>query len=269
MYRLEKLSGLEQKLYFLLEAENKRMANSETAMKLLKISRMHAYNLLKNMYEKGALDKVRSNLYVRIPAHIVHDRGKYVEDPVLVAAYLTKPYFLSYYTALGLHGLSQQYSTRYYVSTIKQVNHLNYHGNVIYLVILSKKRFFGYEEIDYREEKIMVSDLERTIVDVLNRPEYAGGFEEILRCLIDVQKMDWDKLLGYIDRMGEKILVNRAGFIFELLKDQVKTPESFLKKLQAELSKNIYYFEKQKKGKFNEKWKIVVDPRFEKAVQGV
>jgi len=268
MYKLEKLSGLEQKLYFLLEAESKKMVDSEIAMRLLGISRMHGYNLLKNMRKKGALDKVKSNLYIRIPAHIVHDKGKYVEDPILVAEHFVKPYFFAYYTALYLHGLSQQYTHHYYLSTTKHIQEVNYHGNIIQPVILKEKRFFGFEKMNFREEEIIVSDLERTIVDVINRPEYAGGYEEILRCLLDLERVDWDKLFEYVKRMGVKILFNRTGFIFELLKNSVKAPESFLKKLQKKLSSNIYYFEKNRKGYFNKKWKIVVNKRLEKIVEG-
>jgi predicted transcriptional regulator of viral defense system len=268
MYKLKKLSGLEQKLYFLLEAEDKKIVNSEEAMKLLGISRMHAYNLLKNMHKKGALDKVKSNLYVRIPAHLVHDKGKYVEDPIFVGKYLVEPYFFSYYTALFLHGFSQQYTPRYYLSTTKHVLEVNYHGNIIQPVILRKKRFFGFEKIKYRNEEVFVSDLERTIIDVVDRPEYAGGYEEVLRCLLDLEKINWNRLFEYIKKMGEGILFNRIGFIFDLLKNSIKTPESFLKKVHDNLSNNIYYFEKNRKGNFNKKWRIVVDPRLEKITGG-
>ncbi|MCD6574260.1 hypothetical protein J7K97_01095, partial [Candidatus Aerophobetes bacterium] len=78
--------------------------------------------------------------------------------------------------------------------------------------------------------------------------------------------LNWQKLLTYIDKMEEKILVNRLGYLFDLLRDQVNTPDFFLKNLQKRLSNNIYYFEK-KKGKFNKKWRIIVDERLEKVVE--
>jgi len=34
------------------------------------------------------------------------------------------------------------------------------------------------------------------------------------------------------------------------------------------LSNNIYYFEKNRKGSFNKKWRIVVDSRLEKIIGG-
>jgi predicted transcriptional regulator of viral defense system len=268
MYKLEKLSGLEQKLYFLLEAENQKVVNAEKAMELLGISRMHAYNLLKNMRRKGALDRVKSNLFVRIPSHIVHDKGKYLEDPILVGKHLTKSYFFSYYSALYLHGLSQQPASHFYLSTTSHVQRVDYHGLVFHPVILTKKRFFGFKEIKYREENVFVSDLERTIVDVMNRPEYAGGYEEIIRSIQDVEKVDWKRLLKYLDRMGEKILFNRTGFVFDMLGEFVDTPDGFLKELEKRLSGNIYYFEKNRKGTYVKKWKIIVDKRLENVIRG-
>jgi len=266
MYTLEKLSGMEQKLYFTLEAEDERVVNAKRAMKILNVSQMHAYNLLKSMYEKGALDKVKSNLYVRVPAHIVHNRGNYIEDPIIVAKNIAVPYFFSYYTALSLHGLAQQYTKTFYISTIRPIRKITYHGNVIRPVTLIQKRFFGFREMKYENERVMASDLERTVVDVVNRPEYAGGYEEIFRCMLDVEKLNWQQLLTYIDKMEEKILVNRLGYLFELLRKQVHTPDFFLKSLQKRISENIYSFE-QRSGTFDRKWRIIVDERLEKAVE--
>jgi len=38
-------------------------------------------------------------------------------------------------------------------------------------------------------------------------PEYAGGYEEIIRSFQDVEMVNWNRLLKYLDRMGEKILL--------------------------------------------------------------
>jgi predicted transcriptional regulator of viral defense system len=268
MYKLEKLSGLEQKLYFLLEAENLKLVSAEKAMELLGISQMHAYNLLKNMRKKGALDRVKSNLFVRIPPHIVHDKGRYMEDPVLIGKHLTSPYFFSYDSALHLHGLAFQPASHFYLSTTKPIQRVQYHGIVFQPIILTKKRFFGFKEIKYQEEKVFVSDLERTIVDVMNRPEYAGGYEEIIRSFQDLEKVEWKRLLKYLDRMGEKILINRIGFVFDLLGEFIGTPDKFLQELEGKLSENIYYFEKNRKGSYMRKWKIIVDRRLENVVKG-
>jgi predicted transcriptional regulator of viral defense system len=268
-YSLEKLSGLEQKLFFLLEAEDRKVVTAETAMSFLGIKRMHAYILLNNMHKKGALDKVKANLYVRIPGHIVHDRGKFAEDPILIAKHLARPYFFSYYTALQIHGLAQQYSRQYYLSTTRVAPRVSYHGSEIRPVVLNKARFFGFEKKTYGAEEIVVSGLERTILDVLNRPEYAGGYEEILRCFLDMENVDWDKLMAYGGRMRETILYNRLGFVFELLKDSVKTPSSFLSALEKRLPEHKYYFERGRKGRLIKRWRLIIDPRLEKIAEGV
>ncbi|MFW6159915.1 MAG: type IV toxin-antitoxin system AbiEi family antitoxin domain-containing protein [Acidobacteriota bacterium] len=134
--------------------------------------------------------------------------------------------------------------------------------------MLTKKRFFGFKEINYREENVLVSDLERTIVDVMNRPEYAGGYEEIIRPFQDVENVDWKRLLKYLERMGEKILFDRIGFVFDMLGEFVDTPDEFLKELDRRLSDNIYYFEKNRKGAYVKKWRIIVDKRLENVIKG-
>jgi predicted transcriptional regulator of viral defense system len=118
----------------------------------------------------------------------------------------------------------------------------------------------------YGEERVFASDLERTIVDVMNRPEYSGGYEEILRSFRDMEDIDWNRLLKYIDKIGEKILCNRIGFVFDMLREFVNTPEWLLLELRKRLSDNIYYFEKNRKGSYVKKWKIIVDKRLENIV---
>lgn len=91
----------------------------------------------------------------------------------------------------------------------------------------------------------------------------------MLRCFIDLESVNWEKLIEYADRMREKVLYNQLGFVFDLLGDKVKTPRSFLLKVEKKLSSNIYYFEKRRKGQYVEKWKVIVDLRLEKIVEGV
>jgi hypothetical protein len=68
--------------------------------------------------------------------------------------------------------------------------------------------------------------------------------------------------------MGEKILFNRMGFVFDMLGEFVDTPDGFLKELEKRLSGNIYYFEKNRKGTYVKKWKIIVDKRLENVIRG-
>ena len=176
---LDKLSGIEQKAYFLFEEKNQRVIKLEEVAQALGISRRYASKVLHILTKKNAFEKVKSGLYIRFPASIVINKGFYQEDPICIACILQEPYFLSYYTALRIHGLSQHITKVFYVSNLAKSERINYHENKIQLVRLTPPRFFGITREEYSGQELSVSDLERTLLDVINRPEYSGGWPAI------------------------------------------------------------------------------------------
>ena len=61
-----------------------------------------------------------------------------------------------------------------YVSNLERSERINYHENIIQLVKLIPRRFFGVTRSNYSGKELLVSDLERTLLDVMYRPEYSG-----------------------------------------------------------------------------------------------
>ena len=60
--------------------------------------------------------------------------------------------------------------------------------------------------------------MEKTIIDCLFKPEYAGGITEIARAIYKIKdKIDFTKILQYVKRFDSQAVVKRLGFLFELL----------------------------------------------------
>lgn len=258
MTTLDKLSGIEQKAYFLFEEEDKRVVKLDDVSRALGISRRYASKVLHGLTKKNAFEKVRAGLYVRLPASIVINKGLYREDPVLIAAALREKYFLSYYTALRFHGLSQRITTVSYVSNLERSEKIKYHENTIQLVKLIPRRFFGVIRSSYSGKEVFVSDLERTLLDTICRPEYSGGWPEVIQCLRNAKDIDWEKLLEHLFTFSAKSLFQKSGYVFEALRDEVKTPKRFLNRLRKEVSSNTYYFKKGC-GRLDSAWNVIAD----------
>lgn len=256
---LGKLSGIEQKVYFFFEERNQRVITLEEVTKCFHISKQYASKIMHELSRKNACERVKGGLYVRFPASIVINKGAYQEDPILLARALNNNYFFSYYTALSLHGLAHRIIRTYYLTSTEDSGKRSYHGNIIQIVKLIPSRFFGFIAKEYSGQKIFVSDLERTIIDVIDRSKYAGGWQEIIQCLSDLRGVNWNKMLTYIKRFNTKSLIQRAGYIFETLKSSLSVPDNFIKNLHKEISSNIYYFGKDV-GRFNSKWNVIVSP---------
>jgi len=56
---------------------------------------------------------------------------------------------------------------------------------------------FGVTRIERVGIDVRVTGYERTLVDVLDRPEFAGGWEEIWRSLEAVEFFDLDRVVEY------------------------------------------------------------------------
>jgi predicted transcriptional regulator of viral defense system len=65
-------------------------------------------------------------------------------------------------------------------------------------------------------EQVQVSNLERTILDGLARPELCSGVSEVVTgLLIRKDDLDWEKLAEYTSRLGNQAVAKRLGYLLE------------------------------------------------------
>jgi len=66
--------------------------------------------------------------------------------------------------------------------------------------------------------KATCSDLEKTFIDCLFKPDYAGGIGEVARAIyISKGKIDFNKLLKYAKQFDSQAVIKRLGFLLEVL----------------------------------------------------
>ncbi len=68
--------------------------------------------------------------------------------------------------------------------------------------------------MDRRGLEVRVTGLERTLVDVLDRPYLSGTWEEIWRSFDSVDFFDLDKVVEYSILLGNAITAAKVGFFF-------------------------------------------------------
>lgn len=251
------MSDLEQLLYFKLGEREQRVFTIQDIESMLNISPQHARNLAYRMVKKNVAERVKPGLFVRVPESLILDKKFYREDAILIANKSVKKAFLSHYTALSIHGLAERYAREVYVTSLQHHRDIRYHNVTIKFIRTTPVRFFGTETIDYSNEKITVSDLERTILDTVNKPRYSGGWVETINCLKNIEEVDWERLLSYIIKFGSKVLARRVGYIMDNL-EHVSLPPHTKEKIKKWSGRNIYYFDKSKKGFFDKHWHVVV-----------
>ena len=182
--------------------------------------------ILADMVDTGMLCKVTRNIYHIIPFNT--DPETYVPDGHQFAKYLmqNKEYYIGYGSAMKIHGLTLQSEVKESelkesVVTKKQMKPaIRSFGGITYQFIQhDATRFFGFDSIWINQlEKAMISDLEKTIVDIATKPQLCGGIIEVGNAIFQAKaRTDHDKLFYYFARNMNKSAKKRFLFLTDLL----------------------------------------------------
>ena len=144
--------------------------------------RSYLSKVLAAMVNTGMLMKLSRNLYCIIP--LSADPETYSPDSSLVARCIMKgkEYYIAYSTAMYIHGLTYQAGNRTMVACMrqKQPSIKSINGREFQFIYHTCSRFFGYRDTWVSmQEQAMVSDLEKTIVDAVSKPQLCGGIIEV------------------------------------------------------------------------------------------
>ncbi len=169
-----------------------------------------------------------------------------------------KDHYIGYYSALQIHELITQPSIKEQIVVAEQIRPSVIHIKTIpfQFIYHNATHFFGAKKtwID-SYHKVNCSDLEKTLIDCLFKPGYAGGIVEIAKAIhLSRNQIQNDKLLDYVSRFRSQAVIKRLGFLLELL--EVITP--VLDKLQ-EMKTDSYEVldpELPGKGKHSRRWSI-------------
>ena len=181
------------------------------------------------MTKRGLIMRIKNGLYHRIPYE--QKPHEYFPNWHLTAEAMVQPqdYYIGFYSALEIHGLITQPSMVEQIVTRQQVKPKNQKVQNagteqdrcirFEFITLGKNRFFGYKKqwID-KFHKVNCSDLEKTFLDCLYKPAYAGGINEITKALYKSKdKLQKDKFHGYLVKFNTQAVYKRLGFIINRL----------------------------------------------------
>ncbi len=77
------------------------------------------------------------------------------------------------------------------------------------------KRFFGTERIWVGDARVVMTDLERTLLDGLSMPQYCGDFAEVLHAFqVAVPRLNIERITRYAIRLGTAT-AKRLGWALE------------------------------------------------------
>ena len=219
--------------------------------------RQQASNQVNILKKRGYFLKIKPGLYAVVP----HERiGKsYTPDKFLIATRLAKPYVVSYHAALELHGIGHSLYHSVHVASPKKFRRFTFQG--ITYVWVSSRDLFGLTSVIRAGHPIQVTDLEKTIVDCVQKPAYAGGVGELFKSLEGVPYINYRRLLGYLEKIGQKALLAKVGYLLETFQERWGIPAAVIHDLASRVSAIKYYFPQRLRrgeGKLLSRWNLVV-----------
>ena len=220
--------------------------------------------LLSYHKKRGRIVPVRRGLYAVIPPGA--DPDSYPVDLVLIAAKLAKDAVLSHHTALEFHGRAYSLYEHYTYSASRPLKSVTFRSHVFSGVKFPKalhlagKEDYGVSIVDRAGLKVRVTSLERTLVDVLNRPDISGSWEEIWRSLESVEFFDLDKVVEYVYLLKNATTAMKVGFFLEQNRESLMVEDRFLDPLQELRPQQPHYLDRNKRtsGRLISKWNLII-----------
>ncbi len=208
-------------------------------------------SLLTYHRNQGRIIPIRRGLYATVP--LGSDPESTMVDPYLVAAKMSEDAVLAYHTALEFHGKAYSvYTMLQYVSARKSVPlkfqaHEFRRAPVPHLLREKGRGMFGVTVRKHSGVEVRVTNLERTFVDVLDRPDLTGSWEEIWRSLESVEFFDLDQVIEYVLLLENATAAAKVGFFLEQHKEALMVDNAHLNQLRGLRPRQPHYFVRGKR----------------------
>ncbi|MBK9353798.1 MAG: transcriptional regulator [Bacteroidetes bacterium] len=253
------ISTQSNELLSYFNGQNKNCFDYSLAYKALPDSKASAVReLLSDMTKRGLLMRLKEGVYYIIPYE--QNAETFMPDWHLIAEHLVNnaKNYIGYYSALQIHNLITQPSLKEQIVVSKQIRpaEIKIKDVPFQFIYHNEKHFFGEKKIWIDSyNKVLCSDLEKTIIDCLFKPDYAGGIVEVAKAIYTSKdKIKYDILLEYAKKFDSQAVIKRLGFLLEMLNINTKIIDDLLNLKTA--SYILLDTELPKTGKRNSRWSI-------------
>ncbi len=256
--RLKTLGPQAAHLVITLYEQNKPIFRLKEVQKILRVDEVSSRNFVRKLVNRRVVTRLKPGLFILVPFELGKE-AEYIGNPFVVAREIMggKDYFLSHATAMEIHGGVTQPQLVVYVTTLKPRRSITALGIEFRFIHSKKKYFFGISDHWVtKQEKVKVSDLERTIIDGLKQPEYCGGLTEVAKGLwMRQQDVNINRLISYAIKIGVGVVIRRLGFLLELYKIGISEDWEIL---SSHLTETYVRLDPllPSEGKFLRKWRL-------------
>lgn len=246
-----------------LSAQGKNIFTIGEAASAAEVAPHQIKVLLYRLVKKGWLKHIERGKYLIVPLEAGIER-KWSEDVFVIGSYLVSPYTIAYWSALSYWNLTEQIPKTVLIQTVKRKSQRSKEilGISYRFIIVKPYKFFGITHQWFGQRKISITDIEKTVVDCLDRPELCGGIGEVSKGIWIGWKgknIDMKKVVNYSLTMKNKAIIKRLGYICETFGIGKKT---FWDKVNKKISGGYAYldsFPGYNEYSQNPRWRVIVN----------
>lgn len=223
----------------------------------------------------GNIKRVARGVFASVPKHA--DARKWSVDRFLAASRLRSGAVIAYHSALELHGCA--YTEGHEVQMIAPGEPGVLEAAGFSCRFIKPPRGFihrngnlpdGVKVVDRMGLDVRVTTIERTIADLFDRYELAGGAEELFNSLDLVARVDAAALVRHMRALGNAAAAGALGYWLEREQGWLGVPNTAIKELRAMAPRQARYAlgAKPGEGRTAKGWNVIlplgaVERRFE------
>jgi predicted transcriptional regulator of viral defense system len=201
---LGRLSESGQEIFTLKDAQELLAANYNSVRKLMG-----------DLVRRNWLKRLRRGRYLLVPLSVAK-RQEYTVNELWIAARFVAPYYISWWTALHHYGYTEQVSRKVYLACRRQRPPVTLAGVTYQFVVLSKRKFFGFEDVWIEDKRVKMASREKMLIDCLDRPDLCGGIVEAAKGLWNARNdLHLAKLAAFALKAGNGAACKRLGYLLE------------------------------------------------------
>ena len=226
-------------------------------------------SMLSQHLKAGNIRRIARGVFASVPKHA--DPATWSVDRFLAASRLRPGGVIAYHSALQLHGYA--YSEGYDVQVIApgQPGLLNTADFTCrFIKAPAPLADADVTTVDRFGQTVRVTALECTVADLFDRPDLAGGADELINSLALIGRLDADGVLRRLTALGNAAAAGAAGWWLEANQERLGVSGDTLVALQALAPRHNRYAlgASPGEGRLAPRWRVilpdsVVRPTFE------
>lgn len=261
IYPFEPQAASRHERFKLFAQASGEVFNVHAGAKILGLNPIDASKILSRWQKQGFIFRVKQGLYTIMPIDTASEDFA-LDNRWAIIPKIFDPCYIGGFSAAEHWDLTEQIFNSICVFTTKVVkkHNINIANQDVLVRHIQPNRLFGLQPIWFKQEKVMISDIHRTMIDLFDNPENGGGIQHAIDCLknyLHKPEANLEKLAEYAFQLNNGAVYKRLGYLLSVLHDpQAPCVLEFSKKL----SKGYAYLDPKQKAdvKLVKRWNLFV-----------